>query len=111
MLIVQRNERREREQRELIRQQRRKYSQCCSEDYHSCCSHSDQDTFSQVSTIRCKTADVFKFHELIFRLQENYHEDFHRISKDYEDYEWEKNIRSECNIKCNLQKGMITVSL
>ncbi|XP_065204837.1 voltage-dependent T-type calcium channel subunit alpha-1H-like isoform X2 [Planococcus citri] len=77
-----RNERREREQRELARQARRKFSQCCSEDYHSCCSHSDHDTFSQ----------------------ENYHEDFHRISKDYDDYEWEKNFRSECNIKCNLQK-------
>lgn len=39
-------------------------------------------------------------------LQDNCHEaEYHRRSKDYEDYEWEKNIRLECNMKCNLQKG------
>lgn len=40
--------------------------------------------------------------------KENYNNnEFQRRSKDYEDYEWEKNMRFECNLKCNLQKGKL----
>lgn len=50
-LFFQRHERREREQRELAKQQaalQRKYSECYSEDVYSSCSLSEQDSFYHV---------------------------------------------------------------
>lgn len=50
LTVFQRNERREREQRELAKAQAaaRKYSECYSDDVYSSCSASESDSFQQV---------------------------------------------------------------
>ncbi|XP_073996715.1 ca[2+]-channel protein alpha[[1]] subunit T isoform X3 [Rhodnius prolixus] len=96
-----RHERREREQRELAKQQaalQRKYSECYSEDVYSSCSLSEQDSF---------------YHEMKSDKEREYSKKGKDNGSKEKENSWKmKHLhnRSDFDTKCNIQKDDVTES-